>query len=436
MSTPIRAVAGGGTASKSPPFVLPIRYMTFGIICFGLFAIDLALQAGNLALGNPGVPTLVAVTHLLTLGSLLSFVMGAVYQLSTVAFLMPLSNVRAARFNFWLYTAAFVGLWISMNQWWEPGLLWFGLLMVTAIYVYATVMLMSLWRAKTKDAMWGFIISAHGYLILAVSDAILLVLVDSGTTPALTDWTNALIATHILLFIGGFFTLLVMGFSYKLLPMFTLSHGFGTSRYKWTLILAHVAIVSVLIGIWSPYSIFSYIGLVIGAGAITNQFIALTDIVRHRMRKRIEPPIRAVLSASIAGVLGLALFFTVILNDRGQAGWQSVVTLYLLGLVTFTIIGYAYKIVPFLIWSKRYSTHQGPEKTPVIADLIDVRQSRPVFIGFGLGVVALTLGGLFLWLPATFAGSVLIALSILVFCIQMFHVLNLQKLKKELIEHD
>ncbi|OFW78602.1 MAG: hypothetical protein A2201_08580 [Alicyclobacillus sp. RIFOXYA1_FULL_53_8] len=81
--------------------------------------------------------------------------------------------------------------------------------------------------------MFGFIVSAHGYLILGVSVAVLLVLADSGTVLAFNNWIGPLIASHILFAAGGFFSFLVMGFSFKLLSMFTLSHGFAIWHIDW-----------------------------------------------------------------------------------------------------------------------------------------------------------------------------------------------------------
>ncbi len=432
----IHSKGRGGMVSQSPPFAVPIRYMTFGIVCFGIFAMDLAFQSHHLASGDPGAPALVALTHMLTLGSLLSFVMGAVYQLATVAFLIPIANVPLARINFWLYSLSLIGLFISMSLWWASGFLLFGGLAVVALFIYAIVMLRSLTQVKVKDVMWGFVVSAHVYLILAITFAIVLLSVDSGAMNALSPWMNQLIATHILLAAVGFFSFLLIGFSYKLLPMFTLAHGYQTKWHRWTLILAHSAMLFLLLGIWSSMALFTWFGLVAGVCVIVLQAVSLKDMVRHRMRKKVEAPIHAVFYALTAGLLAIGLFSVAIVTGGGQVSWKSVVTLYLLGWVTMTMMGFAYKIVPFLIWSKRYSHHKGPGKAPVIADLVNVSQSRPVFIGFALGVVTLTAGEISMWLPLTVFGAILTAFAILLFCIQMFRVLDLKKLGKELSDHD
>lgn len=417
-------------SSQSPPYTVPLRYMTFGVLCFGLFALDMTSQTPSLAVGNPGSASVVAAAHLLTLGSLLSFVMGAVYQLSTVAFLIPLASVRIARWNFWLYAMSFVGLWVTMSQWWELGFLVFGGALILAIYLYAGMVLVSLRSVKKKDSLWSFIASAHAYLILAVSVAILLVLTDSGTTPGLNPWMNQLIATHIILAVGGFFTLLLMGFSYKLFPMFTLAHGYRVHWYRPTLLLAHISILLAIAGIWSHIDGITYSGMAVGTGAFVFHALSLRDMFIHRMRKRPEPPMQAARWALLAGVLGLGLLaFVQWLHPDEQAGWQSIVILYLLGCVTLTVMAYAYKILPFLIWSHRSRHDPGAGKSATIADLLNVRQSQPVFLSFGAGVLLFTVGSGLMWQWITWTGTVVTAVAILIFCVQM--VLVLTKLKEE-----
>ncbi len=437
MQSPVGVVPGAGvTTSQSPPFAVPMRYMLLGVLGFGVFAVDFALQSRSLAQGVPGAANVVALTHALTLGALLSFVMGAVYQLTTVAFLVPISSVPAARWNFWLYLLAFIGLFVSMVTWWGIGLFVFGLCMVAAVYIYATVLIVSLLRTKIRGPMFGFVVSAHGYLILAVTVALLLVLADSGAVPGLDMWMGPLIATHILLAMGGYFTFLVMGFSLKLLPMFTLSHGFSTGRQKWTLTLAHVALWVVLVGIWTHLNAFLWAGSAFGVAAFVSQIADMRGIIQKRMRKRVEPPIRAVVAAGVGGVLGLCLFAERVFWTGGEAGWQGVVMFYLLGVVTLTVMAFAYKIVPFLVWSKRYSKTPGKGKPTLISDLINVNQSWPVLTAFGVGLVALTAAAAGRWQPGVIGSCILLSLAIAAFCVQILRVLEVTKLRRELFEHD
>lgn len=430
MQPPQSTVGGAGVvSSQSPAFTLPIRYMILGILGFGIFAVDLALQSVHLGSGSALVPSDVALTHVLTLGSLLAFVMGAVYQLSTVAFLIPVEGVRLARLNFWLYTVSAIGLISSMAEWNTPGLVLFGTLMNLSVYIYAVIVIVSVAKTKIRGAMQGFVLSAHAYLILAVTAALLLILGEKW--PGLSSYMLELLLTHILLAVGGFFTFLIMGFSFKLLPMFTLSHGFTVARQKWTLTLCHLALWVLIASVWLHSSTLLVIGSVVGIAAFVIQLFDLRGIVLKRMRKKMEIPIRAVLAAAVVGLVTLLLGITVALTRAGIAGWQGVVTLYLMGWVALTVMGYAYKIVPFLVWSKRYSKPAEGSKRLLISDLINLHQSLHVFIGFVLGLVLLTFGSVGQTAPLALIGGVLIAASILVFCVQILRVINPAEVRKE-----
>ncbi|WP_040290893.1 hypothetical protein [Alicyclobacillus hesperidum] len=431
-------VMGGISTSQSPPFAVPIRYMLFGVICFGLFAIDFAFQSSTFAHGVPGTPSVVALTHALTLGALLSFVMGAVYQLTTVAFLVPIASVTAARWNFWIYLIGVVGLFTSMSRWWPLGLLVFGFVTVISLYLYCAVMLTSLAKTKVRGPMFGFVLSAHAYLILAVSVAVLLVLADSGYVPTLDLAIGQLIATHIVLAAGGFFTFLILGFSLKLLPMFTLAHGFSTWRQKWTLRLAHVSVWVIIAAIWVAIPLLFWLGAICGLLTLLIHLWDMWAIIKNRMRKKVEWPILGVVSAVVMGFFGLCLFLLRLFWHGGEAGWQTIVMFYMLGVVTMTVMGFAYKIVPFLIWTKRHSraqaTRQG--KPILISDLIDVRRSRPVFIGLIAGIIAGTTAASVSWAPGVIGGCMVIGLAIVMFSVQMLRVLKLPTLRKELFRHD
>lgn len=435
-SEPIGSRAGGVVTSQSPPFGVPVRYMMLGILCFGLFAIDVVAQSNALSEGVPGIQNIVAVTHLLTLGALLSFVMGAVYQLATVAFLIPIASVRAARWNFWLYVVSLAGLFSSMQTWWGPGLLGFGLGMVTSICIYAGVILASLRKTTVRGPMLGFVSAAHVYLLLAITIAVLLVLDDSGIAPGLDRRIGELVATHILFAIGGFFTFLVMGFSFKLIPMFTLSHGFRASGHKWTLIMAHTAIWLMVASAWGHLSVLLWAGAVVGIASLVNHIIDIRNMFRKRLRKKIEPPIRAVVLAAGLGVCGLGLLIAQLVLRHGDAGWQTVTLFYLLGSIALTVVGFAYKIVPFLVWTHRYSKQKVNGKGVLISDLINVDRAWPVLFGFAGGLVILTICSSAQWPVGSLVGALILGVAIISFCVQLFSVIELNKTAREWFRRD
>lgn len=121
---------------------------------------------------------------------------------------------------------------------------------------------------------------------------------------------------------------------------------------------------------------------------------------------------------------------------HGLAGWQSVITFYLMGWITWTVMTYAYKIVPFLVWNRRYGKQAGKGKVPVIADLINLNQSRPVLTAFAIGLLVLTTGTLLMKGYVAIVGSLFIAVAILALCFQMYRVIDARKVRKELMERD
>ncbi|MCL6517206.1 hypothetical protein [Alicyclobacillus sp.] len=494
---------GGVVTSQSPPFTVPMRYMLLGMAGFVLFGIDLAVQSFHLGAGGAFLPAVVALTHLLTLGSLLSFIMGAVYQLATVAFLIPIASERGARWNFWLYLVAVTGLIVSMGLWSGPGLMFFGTLATVSLYVYAIVIIVSVSRSKVRGPMLWFVISAHVYLMIAILAAWLMIAGIAGVAPGLGNVYEQLLGTHILLAVGGFFTFLVMGFSFKLLPMFTLSHGFPTWRQKWTFGLAHAAVCLIFLGIWlhagtapgaggvpsggashgglsAIGSALEGIGGIAGVAAFGSQLFDIRDIFRKRLRKKTEPPMRAVVVAAVGGIVGVLLVLLQLAVRHGQDGWQAVVTFYLLGWVVLTLMGYAYKIVPFLIWTERYSAKAGRspasgaggspgasrgsaagaaagarrnaaargaadagvdagakrERIPVIADLIQLERARPVLYGFAAGVVVLAASSAVEFGIGAVVGSLVITVCILWFVWQLGRVVDPKRVAKELSGRD
>lgn len=423
----LRVAAGGLRTSQSPPFTLPIRYMLLGILSYILFAVDLLTHIGAFGTNDPGAASVVALTHVLTLGALLAFVMGAVYQLSTVAFLIPMLGQRVARWNFWLYLVAFLGLWHAMQTWSSFGFLLFGSLAAVAVWIYCGIVLWSLAKSRVPGPMRWFVVSAHSYLAATVAIAILLVFTDGNVTIGLNPWMDSLIATHIILAVGGFFSFLLLGFSFKLFPMFTLSHGYAAWREKWTFGLAHLAIAGLLAGVWLHIGLIGIIGALSGAGALANHLWYLRSVIKKRMRKVVEPPMLGVIIASLFAMAALLAFIVLIAVKQAQAQIQSVVSFYLWGFVTLTVMSYTYKIIPFLIWSERYGARSGKEKVPLMSQLLPLRYSIPVFYGFALGVVATSIAVPLRAAWAITAGCILVSTALIAFAVEILYVINIRK---------
>ncbi|QQE81000.1 hypothetical protein [Alicyclobacillus sp. SO9] len=418
--------------SHSPPFSLPLRYMLTGMVGFVLFAVDLVIQFPTLAAGTPSTAHVVALTHLLTLAVLLSFVMGAVYQLLTVAFLTPLRWLFAARVNYWAYVSGVVGLWVSMQLWSVSGLFWFGSLVTLTVLVYAIVIIGSILTSSVKGALRGFVFSAHVYLALAVVMAWLMLL--SMKTGFLEGQYMRILGTHITLAAGGFFIFLLIGFSYKLFPMFTLSHGFSTARQPYTLGLFQGSLWLLIAYIWLPSQWLFGASILAGLAGTGLEVLDLREMYKKRMRKRVDRPVLFVLTAVMLAAIGFVGFILFAFSSRTMAGWQDMVSFYLLGVIVLTVISYAYKIVPFLVWTYRYGKRAGKEKIPMMADLLNLNLSLWTYVPYLLGLALLLVGVAVTMEFIAMVGCLLLAASLFTFAGQMFYVLDLRKVPGDLLD--
>lgn len=184
--------------------------------------------------------------------------------------------------------------------------------------------------------------------------------------------------------------------------------------------LAHTSVGLFLAGVWTHARTVLWLGAAAGLASFAFLLLDIREILLKRLRKGLEPPVRTAVAAAIAGLVGMCLLGGQLAAGRSVAGWQSVISFYLLGWITFTVMGYAYKIVPFLIWTRRYSQRAGEEKVPLISDLINLNHARPVLRLFALGLIALAPSTAGAYPPGAIAGCVLIAGSMAAFCAQLF----------------
>ncbi|MBF8379128.1 hypothetical protein IW967_14855 [Alicyclobacillus mali] len=413
---------GMSQGGHSPPVRLPLQYMIAGLSCFLLFACDLAWQVARGVLFAPGAPAGVALTHLLTLGALMSFVMGAVYQLSTVAFLMPIAAVRLAHFLFYAYIAGLAGLIGSFSVWWPPGMGIFGIWTAAVLYGFCGNMLASLVRARVRGPMWQFVFLAHVHLAIALAAAVVLALGDANLWPAVQADQAPVLATHILLAAGGFFGFLIFGFSYKLIPMFTLSHGYNTRYEHWAFWTSVAALWSLVACAWYPALALKLVSAICMVVAFLSHLQSVREILKRRVRKRIEAPIRGVLVALALGVLWALALIAHAPSSAGSAAWRALVPLVLMGFVSLTVISLAYKIVPFLVWTWRFASRQGAGSNVLISHLLDTSSARVVITLNSIGVVAAAAG---IWLDSGWlcdAGAWAVAVSLGTFGVHMSSV--------------
>lgn len=149
---------------------------------------------------------------------------------------------------------------------------------------------------------------------------------------------------HATMAIAAFASLLIVAISYRFVPMFGVAHGdaYGRRAIQWVAVASVVVVASFL---RSPVGVrIGLVGLLVCAVLIGSSH---ARTLAKRLRKRLDVSLRY---GAVAWVLGILAIVVAI-----AASWQSTlatatVIVAVLGWISITILGYAYKVAGFLAW--------------------------------------------------------------------------------------
>ncbi|WP_110945225.1 heme-copper oxidase family protein [Paenibacillus phocaensis] len=358
---------------------LPFLFIVTGIFGFVLFhATSLMSLTGWIGDDIRG-PAGWFQVHLFVLGWATMLAMGAVYQLINVILQSNLYSERLGYLHYALFTVGLFGLlfgFIQGDTYWIGG---FATLAFSGIVLFVWNMAATLLRARTWNAITISTACAVLYLLLTGLSGMAMGV--NLATGLYNDWHENLFGTHIWLGTLGWFGLLITGFSYKLLPMFYLSHDYPTRLEDVVLALWNAGVVlgaaSFLFGLPTESKIAALLLIV---SAVIAYNVHLLQIRSKRHKRSPGAGIEWTVTGSQIFAL-FAVMFAVralvspehLLDTRTvlTAGW-----VYLSCWVSFTVLGYMSKIVPFLWWTHKYGKQAGRPGTPVLADLLDERKAN------------------------------------------------------------
>ena len=226
----------------------------------------------------------------------------------------------------------------------------------------------------------------------------------------------------------GFFTLLIVGISYKLIPMFTLSEVQSRRRAALSVALLNLGLAGsfVTILLRSPWKL-AFALVVMAALAIYGWELAA--ILRARKRRSLGWGLRYFLTA-VTLLIPLSLLSFVLswpglpLNPFMGQLENLYGFLGLVAMVSFAIMGMLCKIIPFLVWFGVYSQHIGRARVPSLADLYSPRLQMAGYWSFLGGLVAISAGILLQSESVVRIGSLLYTTSVVVLLINVGKILT------------
>ncbi|HUY77396.1 MAG TPA: hypothetical protein VMV29_11540 [Ktedonobacterales bacterium] len=368
--TPIVTSGLAGLARGGTPLWLPLPFLLTGALGAAAFGLLLPFVAPQ-ALLAPDFPRVLAVVHIATLGWLTMTIMGASLQLAPVILVSPL---RAARFSRAQYPIYVVGVALLITGFWMSQtllLIFGGALVVLAVAHYAVIMGATLARGATHPLSARYLAAAVGYLCVVVS---------LGFTAALNfhygflgEAVDRLLLAHITVGVVGWLTCTLMGVSYTLVRMFALVHTHADDLGRRIFLLLNVGVIGLALGFalgWAPLQALAGLSLIVAVWLFAYDYARM---LHARKRKPLDVTQRhALVAVGYLAVVAPAGVAAALFGAREPV----VVALGLAALVGWlgqSMIGYLYKIVPFLVWQSRYGPLVGRQRVPLMRDLIHQR---------------------------------------------------------------
>jgi hypothetical protein len=440
-ANPLKAKSGPAAmpfGAHAPSVTLPLAFILTGLLalCAGMGWLVLQPELLTTYHYNQYV---IAVTHLFVLGWICSVIMGAMYQLVPVALETKLYSERLARWHFAFHVVGFIGMVWMFRVWNMKQVGHFGSLLAFGVGLFVYNITRTLRRVPKWNVTATAVAAALFWISFAVTAGLSIAIAkcsyDSteglATAQGVRTFVNglrsiagflsrfdAIGAMHAHAHLGGvgFFTMLILGVSYKLIPMFTLSEIQSKRRAACSIVLLNISLTGSYITILlrSPWKLaFALLGVL----ALAIYGWELATILRARKRQTLDWGIKYFLTAIVflfpVSALAVVLCWPGLPLNTFTGQLENVYGfLGLVGVASLAIMGMLYKIVPFLVWFKRYSIQIGRAQVPSLAELYSARVQALGYWMFLAGVGSTCVAAVFCSEIGVRMGCGLLALGI------------------------
>ena len=387
----------------APPFKLVGGYFIAGI-CFliasipAFFAADFEMIAGLETAGF---------LHVFFVGFVMSIIIGALYQLTSVILEKPFSTIRGAMLNLAVYCVGIAAMGYGMISGKTGFLHGGGMTLFLALLFFSTTYIVSFMDNEKKSFAAFMLFVSAIFLLAGISLGFCLLMILSGTLPM--DFMFAL-KFHVY-FVLGFVFFIIVGVATVLLPMFALAHDLKFTLSKFA--FGFYIFAGVLLFFSEIYAYFAF-------GAAIVCFVAeALHILKKRVRKAYD-----YWNVNIAlSLAAFVLFCVLIAADR----YDMAVFMLIYGFLFAFIAAHLYKIAPFLIWYHYVAPFVGKTKVPLLDQMI---LKKPAYIGIGFNAIGLALYELGVWLEIkslAHCGVACLLVSIVLVAINMINVFKFTK---------
>jgi hypothetical protein len=408
------------TVGSETNIKLPFFFFFFSLLALILSQTLLIIHGADFSGGQFRIPAIWSAAHLFILGWALMVAMGSMYQLVPVVFLTP---IWSEKFGFIQFGVLSIGV-ISFSAflYWSPqNALLPGILTLLGILMFLVQMVMTL-RAQTKPSiLTAFVLS--GLICLFFTILFGISLIYSWKTGLFAEYYQAIFKSHLLLGVFGWFSLLIFGFSYKMVPMFSLSHGYKMDLAKYVFVAYVSGLIITIISFFTNFHLLTILGVLLLAIGFELFAWHIAAIVKKRLKKKLDIPFMFSLTAIGFGLIIHLLLLLSSLTGKEMDLIGPLLFLYFMLWIVLSILGYLYKIVPFLWWTHKYSKLIGKEQVPALKDMIHDKLALRLLSLFIIACLLIYIGIVFQMMLLAITGIIIMAISIILNALSILHVI-------------
>lgn len=410
---------------NAPPPSIVLPHFGFAAIAFLILTVLMYFSSDSF-IGHYFSPKLLAITHIATLGWASMIIFGSLYQLLPVILNTSLYSIRIAKITFLCFTT---GITILVYSFWTFSVGTLIQVASTILFIGATLFLLNIIltakKAETLTTQAEFIIASTIWFWVTVAVGALMAY--NFNYVFLPKEHLYYLKLHAHIGIAGWFILLIIGISSKLIPMFLLSSVDNDIKLKYSFNLINISILGFTIDslFFNGISRGVYYLLIAILGILFYiSFIAI--VYKKRARRGLDIGMKHSLIAILVILIPMVFGFLASTISDSSILLQVIIAYgvsIFLGFISLLILGQTYKTLPFIVWLEKYQHLSGKGKAPLPKELYSEKIAKYQLLFFLVGVFIMIIGVLFSMILLIKSASILLIITAILYNMNVYKIL-------------